>query len=58
MGPIRSLDFSQIASVRPDQVSAIMHQDLMAALRQVKASIGQQDLELYKEWDKQYGVGR
>jgi len=58
MGPIRSLDFSQIASVRPDQVRAIMHQDLMAALRQVKASVGQQDLELYKEWDKQYGAGR
>ena len=58
MGPIRSLDFSQIASVRPDQVRPIRHEDLVAALRQVKASVGQQDLELYREWDKQYGAGK
>jgi len=58
MGPIRSLDFSQIASVSADQVRPILHQDLVAALRQVKASVGQQDLELYKEWNKQYGAGK
>eukprot|EP00092_Neocalanus_flemingeri_P017445 GFUD01018870.1.p1 GENE.GFUD01018870.1~~GFUD01018870.1.p1 ORF type:complete len:724 (-),score=245.32 GFUD01018870.1:141-2312(-) len=58
MGPIRSLDFSQIASVRPDQVRPINHQDLLAALKQVKASVGQKDLELYKLWDKQFGAGR
>jgi len=58
MGPIRSLDFSQIASVRPDQVRPIRHEDLVAALRQVKASVGQQDLELYREWDRQYGAGK
>jgi len=58
MGPIRSLDFSQIASVRPDQVRPIIHTDLVAALKQVKASVGQQDLELYKQWDKQFGAGR
>lgn len=58
MGPIRSLDFNQIASVRPDQVRSIMYDDMMAALRQVKASVGQQDLELYREWDKQYGSGK
>jgi len=58
MGPIRSLDFSQIASVRPDQVRAIRQEDLVAALRQVKASVGQQDLELYREWDRQYGAGK
>jgi len=58
MGPIRSLDFTQIASVRPDQVRAIRHEDLVAALRQVKASVGQQDLELYREWDRQYGAGK
>jgi len=58
MGPIRSLDFNQIASVRPDQVRPIIHQDLLAALKQVKASVGQQDLELYRDWDKQFGAGR
>jgi SpoVK/Ycf46/Vps4 family AAA+-type ATPase len=54
MGSIRSMDFSQIVSVRPNQVRAIMHQKLMAALRQVQTSLVQQD----KEWDKQYGPGR
>lgn len=58
MGPIRSLDFSQIASVRPDQVRPILHKDLIAALKQVKASVGQQDLQMYLEWDKQYGASR
>ena len=41
-----------------EQVEDVSRQDLMAALRQVKASVGHQNLELYKEWDKQYGAGR
>ena len=60
-GPIRSLDMSQIASVRADQVRwvececgddvsrPINYEGLMAAPRQAKASVSQQDLDQYEE---------
>ena len=30
----------------------------MAALNQIKASVSQQDLELYLDWDKKYGASK
>ena len=51
-GPVRSMDSNQLAK-EPDKVQPIMYQDLMAGLEHLKASYG--DLELYEEWDKQFG---
>jgi len=58
LGPIRSLDFGQIQSVRPDQVRPICFNDLLDALRHVKASVSEKDLDLYLDWDRQYGAGK
>lgn len=41
-----------------EEVRPIVLADLEAALRQVKASVSNQDLQLYLDWDKQYGAGR
>ena len=57
-GPIRSLDMKLIASLRADQVRPINHGDLISALRQVKASVSQQDLDQYIEWDKRFGASK
>merc|ERR1712112_355213 len=58
MGPIRSLDLKMIANVTADQVRPINHGDLVSALRQVKASVSQDDLDQYLKWDKQFGASK
>ena len=57
-GPIRSLDMKLIASLRADQVRPINYNDLTSALRQVKASVSQEDLDQYIEWDKRFGASK
>ena len=57
-GPIRSLDLKMIANVTADQVRPINHGDLVSALRQVKASVSQDDLDQYLKWDKQFGASK
>ena len=47
-----------ITSLRADQVRPINHNDLLSALRQVKASVSQQDLDQYIEWDKRFGASK
>ena len=54
----RSLDLSQIAKVKAEEVRPINVEDLRSALRQVKASVSQQDLEQYIEWDKRFGASK
>jgi SpoVK/Ycf46/Vps4 family AAA+-type ATPase len=39
-------------------VRAINKQDLVDALRQVKASVSDQDLQMYEEWNEKYGAGK
>lgn len=34
----------------------INHSDLLSALRQVKATVSPEDLELYLDWDNKYGA--
>ena len=36
----------------------ISRQDVAAALKQVKASVGEEDLDSYKEWDSKFGATR
>ena len=55
-GPIRSLTRDQIINVREEDVRPINYSDLISALRQVKATVSQEDLDLYLDWDKKYGA--
>ena len=55
MGPIRSLDYSQIDSIEADDVRPITFDDFNEALNQVKASVSDKDLQMYYDWNNQYG---
>ena len=55
MGPIRSLDYSRMESVQPEDVRPINFCDFQDALRQVKASVSDKDLQMYLDWNNQYG---
>ncbi|XP_023321921.1 fidgetin-like protein 1 isoform X2 [Eurytemora carolleeae] len=57
MGPIRSLDFSFIQTMEAHQVRPINKDDLVAALKQVKASVSNQDLAMYDDWNEKFGAG-
>jgi len=56
MGPIRSIDYSMIESMEIDEVRPINKDDLLSALRQVKASVSDQDLQMYEDWNEKYGA--
>ena len=58
MGPIRSLDYSKIESLDPNDVRPIELCDFTDALRQVKASVSDKDLNGYLTWNEQYGAGK
>ena len=55
MGPIRSLDYSKMDSIQPEDVRAIKFEDFNDALKQVKASVSDKDLKMYMDWNEQYG---
>jgi ATP-dependent 26S proteasome regulatory subunit len=53
-GPVRSV--SDLRSVSPGAaLRPISFQDFVAALKQVRASVSQDDLEQYREWNRLYG---
>eukprot|EP00871_Galdieria_phlegrea_P003605 jgi/Galph1/4245/GphlegSOOS_G2892.1 len=54
MGPLRELG-QQLEHVTLDNVRPINYQDFLSALRLVRASVAESDLELYKTWNDQYG---
>jgi len=37
------------------QVRPISYEDFVDALKQVRASVSEKDLDVYMEWNKQYG---
>ena len=47
LGPIRSLDYSKMNSIRCLEIES--------ALKQVKALVSDKDLQNYHNWNKQYG---
>ncbi len=55
LGPIRSMSFGDIENISADQVRPITFQDFDDALKQVRASVSEKDLDLYLDWNKQYG---
>jgi len=55
MGPIRSLDYSKIDQIDLSDVRPIKAEDFEAALKVVKASVSDKDLDLYMQWNAQFG---
>ncbi|XP_054707088.1 fidgetin-like protein 1 [Uloborus diversus] len=55
MGPIRCIGPESIKTVAIDQVRPIRLGDFISALRQVRASVAQDDLDYYKDWNKKFG---
>ncbi|KAJ8291112.1 hypothetical protein GJAV_G00021530 [Gymnothorax javanicus] len=58
LGPIRSIQMADIATISPEQVRPILYGDFLEALRTVRPSVSSKDLELYEEWNKTFGCGR
>lgn len=58
LGPIRSLQIADIATVTPDQVRPIAYIDFENAFRTVRPSVSSKDLELFENWNKTYGCGK
>ncbi|XP_041644979.1 fidgetin-like protein 1 isoform X2 [Cheilinus undulatus] len=58
LGPIRSIQLSDIATITADEVRPILYSDFQEALRTVRPSVSSKDLELYEEWNKTFGCGR
>ena len=55
LGPIRSLDVSDIFQVSEEQVRPINHGDYICALSLVKPSVSEKDLEVYIKWNNTFG---
>ncbi|XP_048584952.1 fidgetin-like protein 1 [Nematostella vectensis] len=55
LGPIRSI--ADIQHITAEQVRPILFCDFDAALSQVRASVSQQDLNVYTEWNRLFGSG-
>ncbi|XP_078394754.1 fidgetin-like protein 1 [Cetorhinus maximus] len=58
LGPIRSIQIADIATITPDQVRPIAFIDFKNAFVNVRPSVSPKDLELYEEWNKTFGCGR
>ncbi|MFT7816354.1 hypothetical protein Z043-120280 [Arapaima gigas] len=58
LGPIRSIQLTDIATISPEQVRPILCGDFQEALKTVRPSVSPKDLELYEEWNKTFGCGR
>ncbi|XP_052266375.1 fidgetin-like protein 1 isoform X2 [Dreissena polymorpha] len=57
LGPIRDMSFGDIENIAADQVRAITFKDFEAALRNVKPSVSQKDLDIYIDWNNTFGSG-
>ncbi|KAJ1651640.1 putative 26S proteasome subunit yta6 [Dispira simplex] len=53
IGPIRSI--GDIRKISADDVRPMTFDDFQQALTQVRASVSDRDLQLYQEWNKEYG---
>ncbi|KAI4888303.1 hypothetical protein NFI96_002629 [Prochilodus magdalenae] len=58
LGPIRSIQLCDIATITPEQVRPILYCDFQEALKTVRPSVSPKDLELYEQWNKTFGCGR
>ncbi|XP_056148031.1 fidgetin-like protein 1 [Lampris incognitus] len=57
LGPIRSIQLSDITTITHDQLRPILYGDFEEALKTVRPSVSSKDLELFEEWNKTFGCG-
>ncbi|XP_017781529.1 PREDICTED: fidgetin-like protein 1 [Nicrophorus vespilloides] len=57
LGPIRSINLSQIENIQASEVRPVSMLDFRKSLTRVKSSVSSRDLDLFVEWDKTYGSG-
>ncbi|XP_065071339.1 fidgetin-like protein 1 [Rhopilema esculentum] len=57
LGPIRSIGMKDIRFITPDEVRPILLQDFESALKSIRPSVSQKDLEAYTSWNQLYGSG-
>ena len=57
MGPIRSLDYSEIENIEADNVRDITLQDFLDALQNVKSSVSEKEIDMYLDWNSTFGSG-
>lgn len=57
MGPIRSIPFDQLGHIGKEEVRPVNYDDFKLALTRVRASVSQNDLTQYVQWDRLYGSG-
>ena len=55
LGPIREIPPDQISNISVESVRAMTMQDFEYALMQVRASVSERDLDMYKDWNQQFG---
>lgn len=55
LGPVREIPPNLIDNITVDDVRPVKMCDFLYALRQVKKSVSERDLELYENWNKDFG---
>ncbi|MBN3276088.1 FIGL1 protein, partial [Polyodon spathula] len=58
LGPIRSIQITDISTIASDQVRAIVYTDFKDALQTVRPTVSSKDLKLYEDWNKTFGCSR
>ncbi|KAF0300997.1 Fidgetin-like protein 1 [Amphibalanus amphitrite] len=57
LGPIRCIGPDQIHDITPEQVRPLIYDDFVAALANIRASVSQEDLQMYVDWNRRFGTG-
>lgn len=57
MGPVRSIPFTDMQNVAPENVRPLDFNDFLDALKCVRASVSPNDLQQYVIWNNTYGSG-
>lgn len=57
MGPIRGISGTSMFTLNQEDVRPINFEDFADALKCVKATVSQKDLNVYAEWDETFGSG-
>ena len=61
MGPIREIDQMEdtdIETIPAERIRPISGRDFTDAAKNVRATVEQKDLDVYRKWDKQFGCLR
>ena len=55
LGPVRSINNFDLTNIGLEMLRPIRYQDFQDALDQVKASVEKQEVDLFRDWDRQFG---